>query len=392
MYDCFLDRRTSLFSDQLIDYFSLKRRGNPKGDHNCVCFAIKMKGLFKSKPLTPVELIHHIRQLLTYTCPNPDVREAKRQDKVRELTRLIHEMKIVLYGDDMSEPHVEASAKLTQEFFKEDILRLLIVYLPNLDPGSRQDITHVVANLQRQRVHGRYIAAEYLEQNTDILDMLIPGYDDPETAISFGAILRDCIRHQVVAKYILESDHMKTFFHYQHDPNFDISSDAAATFKELLTRHKSTVAEYLNKNYDWFFMEYNALLESSNYITRRNAIKLLGAMLLDRSNTAVMVRYVSSLENMRILMNLLRDSNKTIQLQAFHVFKLFPANQNKPQDIVNVLVANRSKLLRFFSDFTFEKADEQFEADKAQVMKEIATLVPKCETCSSFKQCDGLNC
>ncbi|KAM0029257.1 putative armadillo-like helical protein [Helianthus debilis subsp. tardiflorus] len=351
-----------------------------------------MMGLFKQKPLTPVELVHHIRDLLTFTCPNPDITEAKRQDKVRELTRLIHEVKIVLYGDDMSEPHEDACAKLTQEFFKEDILRLLITHLPHLDPGSRQDITHVLANLQRQRVHGHYVAAEYFEQNTDILDLLIPGYDDPETAISFGAILRDCIRHQVVAKYILESDHMKTFFSYQHDPNFDISSDAAAIFKELLTRHKSTVAEYLNNNYDWFFVEYNKLLESSNYITRRNAIKLLGAMLLDRSNTTVMARYVSSLENMRILMNLLRDSNKCIQLEAFHVFKLFPANQNKPQDIVNVLVANRSKLLRFFSEFTFDKVDEQFEADKAQVMNEIENLVPKCETCESPKECDGLNC
>ncbi|XP_076942017.1 putative MO25-like protein At5g47540 [Bidens hawaiensis] len=370
-----------------------------------------MKALFKPKPLTPVELVHHIRDLLK----NPDVLEAKRQDKVHELTKLIHEVKIVLYGDDMSEPHEDACAKLTQEFFKEDILRLLIAHLPNLDPGSRQDITHVLANLQRQRVHGHYVASEYFEQHTDILDLLIPGYDDPETAISFGAILRDCIHHQVAAKYILESDHMKTFFSYQHDTNFDVASDAAATFKELLTRHKSTVAEYLDNNYDWFFTEYNKLMESSNYITRRNAVKkkkgkivileivfdeigkfdvkkLLGAMLLDRSNTAVMVRYVSSLENMRILMNLLRDSNKTIQLEAFHVFKLFPANQNKPQDIVNVLVANRSKLLRFLSEFTFEKADEEFEADKAQVINEIENLVPKCEKCESHVECDGLNC
>ncbi|XP_076911535.1 putative MO25-like protein At5g47540 [Bidens hawaiensis] len=347
-----------------------------------------MKALFKPKPLTPVELVHHIRDLLK----NPDVLEAKRQDKVHELTKLIHEVKIVLYGDDMSEPHEDACAKLTQEFFKEDILRLLIAHLPNLDPGSRQDITHVLANLQRQRVHGHYVASEYFEQHTDILDLLIPGYDDPETAISFGAILRDCIRHQVAAKYILESDHMKTFFSYQHDTNFDVASDAAATFKELLTRHKSTVAEYLDNNYDWFFTEYNKLMESSNYITRRNAVKLLGAMLLDRSNTAVMVRYVSSLENMRLLMNLLRDSNKTIQLEAFHVFKLFPANRNKPQDIVNVLVANRSKLLRFLSEFTFEKADEEFEADKAQVRNEIENLVPKCEKCESHVECDGLNC
>lgn len=358
-----------------------------------VICGVNMKGLFKPKPLTPVELVQHFRQLLSYTTPNPDVRESKRQDKIRELTGLIYEMKIVLYGDEMSEPHADPCAKLTQEFFKEDILRLLVEHLPHLDPGNRQDITHVLANLQRQRVHGHYVAAEYLEQNIDIVDLLIPRYDeDPETAISFGAILKDCMRHQVVAKYLLESDHMKTFFKYQHDPNFDISSDAAALFKELLTRHKTTVAEYLDQNYDWFFMEYNALLESHNYITRRNAVKLLGAMLLDRSNTVVMVRYVSSLDNMRIQMNLLRDSNKTIQLQAFHVFKLFPANKNKPQDIVNVLVANRSKLLRFLGEFTFDNADEQFDADKSQVIKEIATLVPICETCESFKQCDGTSC
>lgn len=35
-------------------------------------------------------------------------------------------------------------------------------------------------------------------------------------------------------------------------------------------------------------------------------LQLLGDMLLDRSNAAVMVRYVGSLDNMRILMNLLR--------------------------------------------------------------------------------------
>lgn len=99
-------------------------------------------------------------------------------------------------------------------------------------------------------------------------------------------------------------------------------------------------------------------------------------MLLDRSNISVMVRYVSSLDNMRILMNLLRDSNKTIQLEAFHVFKLFAANQNKPPEIVNVLITNRSKLLRFFGEFRFDKENEVFEADKAQVVKEIATLEP----------------
>ncbi|KAF9610249.1 hypothetical protein IFM89_021573 [Coptis chinensis] len=97
-------------------------------------------------------------------------------------------------------------------------------------------------------------------------------------------------------------------------------------------------------------------------------------MLLDRSNSGVMMRYVSSKDNLRILMNLLRESSKNIQLEAFHVFKLFAANQSKPPEIVSILIANRSKLLRFFADFKTEKEDEQFEADKAQVVKEITVL------------------
>ncbi|RWW45106.1 hypothetical protein BHE74_00049087 [Ensete ventricosum] len=97
-------------------------------------------------------------------------------------------------------------------------------------------------------------------------------------------------------------------------------------------------------------------------------------MLLDRSNSAVMIRYVSSKDNLMILMNLLRESSKNIQIEAFHVFKLFAANQNKPLEITSILVTNKDKLLRFLKDFKIDKEDEQFEADKAQVVKEIQAL------------------
>ncbi|KAJ8770556.1 hypothetical protein K2173_018047 [Erythroxylum novogranatense] len=341
-----------------------------------------MKGLFKSKPRTPVDVVRQTRDLLIFadraSSASSDLRDCKREEKMAELSKNIREMKSILYGDSESEPVPEACAQLTQEFFKENTFRLLILSLPKLNLEARKDATQVVANLQRQQVQSRLIASEYLEKNTDLLDILMSGYDDTEMALHYGAMLRECIRHQSVARYVLESGHMKKFFDYIQLPNFDIAADAAATFKELLTRHKSTVAEFLSKNYEWFFAEYNTkLLESTNYITRRQAIKLLGDILLDRSNSVVMTRYVSSRDNLRILMNLLRETSKSIQIEAFHVFKLFAANQNKPPVIVSILVANRSKLLRLFADFKTEKEDEQFEADKAQVMKEIAALEPR---------------
>ncbi|KAK4748053.1 hypothetical protein SAY87_014639 [Trapa incisa] len=337
-----------------------------------------MKGLFKSKPRTPSDIVRQTRDLLIFIDRNPDPRENKREEKMVELYRDIRELKCILYGSSEAEPVPEACAQLTQEFFKENTLRILIGCLPKLNLEARKDATQVVANLQRQQVNSRLIASEYLEANFDLMDILVSGYENSDMALHYGSMLRECIRHQSVARYVLESEHVKKFFDYIQLPNFDIAADAAATFKELLTRHKSTVAEFLNKNYDWFFADYNSkLLESSNYITRRQAVKLLGDILLDRSNSAVMIRYVSSIANLRILMNLLRESSKSIQIEAFHVFKLFVANQNKPADIVGVLVTNRSKLLRLFAGFKLDKDDEQFEADKAQIVKEIAALEPR---------------
>ncbi|KAG2264635.1 hypothetical protein Bca52824_071714 [Brassica carinata] len=320
-------------------------------------------------PRTPSDLVRQTRDLLLYADRSISLPpDSKRDEKMAELSRNIRDMKSILYGNSEAEPVAEACAQLTQEFFREDTLRLLITCLPNLNLETRKDATQVVANLQRQQVNSKLIASDYLEANLDLMDILIEGFENTDMSLHYGAMFRECIRHQIVAKYVLESEHVKKFFDYIQLPNFDIAADAAATFKELLTRHKSTVAEFLTNNEDWvIFLDYNSkLLESSNYITRRQAIKLLGDILLDRSNSAVMTKYVSSRDNLRILMNLLRESSKSIQIEAFHVFKLFVANQNKPADIVNILVANRSKLLRLLADLKPDKEDERFEADKVR--------------------------
>ncbi|CAN1838235.1 Putative MO25-like protein At5g47540 [Linum perenne] len=359
---------------------------------------VTMKGLFKHKNRSPVELVQYARDLVLFVDRNSsDVSRKKREDKMADLGKVLVEMRTILFGEGQAEPNADACSQLTQEFFREDTLRILIRCLPKLGLGPRQIAASVITNLQKQRVHGRLVAPEYMESNLDLMDVLLPGYEDAEIALTYGSISRDLICHQVVAKHVLESAHMTKFFTYVQLPNFEIASVAQATFKELLTRHKSTVAEFLVSSYDWFFQEYNSqLLESKEYITRRYAVKLLGDMLLDRSNSAVMVRYVSSLDNMRILMNLFRvslisrlilirtllsyraicsqEEKKSIQMETFHVFKLFVANQSKPPEIISVLVKNKIKLLRFLASLKTEKEDVQFEEDKSQVIKEIATL------------------
>ena len=94
-------------------------------------------------------------------------------------------------------------------------------------------------------------------------------------------------------------------------------------WKDILTKHKSLVATYLQTNFDIFFQKYNTiLLQSESYVTKRQSIKLLGEILLDRANYNVMTAYVDSGEHLKIIMKLLRDDRRMINYEGFHVFKV----------------------------------------------------------------------
>jgi hypothetical protein len=87
-------------------------------------------------------------------------------------------------------------------------------------------------------------------------------------------MLRECIRHEALAKIILYSRTFFNFFNYVELATFDVASDAFGTFKELLTKHKALGAEFLEKNYDKVFELYTQLLKSQNYVTRRQSLKV----------------------------------------------------------------------------------------------------------------------
>ncbi|OEL28261.1 hypothetical protein BAE44_0010717 [Dichanthelium oligosanthes] len=84
----------------------------------------RKRGLFGSKPRTPPEVVQHVTELLTY---NLDHKEGCGSDK-RD---------------------------------------------PKLEHKTQKDVTQVIANLQRQKVDSRLVASQYLEANSDLLDILM---------------------------------------------------------------------------------------------------------------------------------------------------------------------------------------------------------------------------
>merc|ERR1719492_541841 len=158
--------------------------------------------------------------------------------------------------------------------------------------------------------------------------------------------------------------------------DFDISSDGLKTLKALLTKNKKTVSKYLDQNYQKFFDKYNDLIKFNNYVTKRQSLKLLGDVLLDKQNKATMMRYIGEKQNLKLLMVMLRDDSKAITFEAFHVFKVFVANPHKEPEVYKTLFNNKDKLTSFLESFqeTERESDNQFMHEKGLLIGKLKQM------------------
>lgn len=327
---------------------------------------------FKSKQRTPPELVRSLKEAIPRLESGPPGTESRRK-AAEEVMKNLNGMKAILYGEG-GDPSPEMVAQLAQETYGSDLLYLLVLNMPRLDFESRKDGAQIFNNLLRRQIGSRWPTVEYLCAKPDVLFSTVRGYDNEDVALNTGMILKEMLRHEPICKILLNSDQFYSFPHYIEDTTFGISCDAFANFKELLTRHKPMVAEYLEKNYDRFFTAYTTLVLSSNYVTKRQSLKLLGEILLDRTNFNVMTKYIGNEANLKMMMNLLRDKSKNIQFEAFHVFKVFVANPKKPPQIETILRRNRDKLLNFLRSFHNDREDEQFTDEKSFLIAQIEGL------------------
>ena len=305
------------------------------------------------------------------------------------------------------------------------MLYLLATNLHNLSFESRKDAQSIFSYALRFRSSGSSpksdpVALSYVISNRpEILVALCNGYEHKESAIPAGTVLREVLKSDAAAAIILYDDSGEEgngskgltgiqpevrqsgngvfwkFFGWIDKGSFEVGADAFTTFRvsptsdsiiqaqsaheygqELLTKHKQIVAQYLSTNFDLFFDKYNnVLVKSDSYVTKRQSIKLLGEILLDRANYAVMTAYVDRGEHLKICMNLLRDDRKMVQYEGFHVFKVFVANPHKSIAVQKILLINRERLVKFLQHFLEDRTeDEQFIDEREFLIKQIKNM------------------
>eukprot|EP01006_Ploeotia_vitrea_P031161 TRINITY_DN63451_c1_g8_i1.p1 TRINITY_DN63451_c1_g8~~TRINITY_DN63451_c1_g8_i1.p1 ORF type:complete len:335 (-),score=169.89 TRINITY_DN63451_c1_g8_i1:57-1061(-) len=326
-----------------------------------------------SKKKTPASLVKSCVNHLESLGKGQVGDKAVRKSAVKMSSNL-QGIKVFLYGSAEAEAKKETQQKMADELFGSDVLAQVVKHLDRLQFEARKDVALVYTYVLR---HCSEQSLKYFADNEDVLLCLVKGYEDKDLALCCGAILRECVRHEAICRTVLYSKALfHPFFEYVQLTTFDVASDAFATFKAMLTKHKALSAEFLEKTFDETFEQYNGLLLSKNYVAKRQSLKLLGELLLDRSNFKIMMKYINSPANLKIMMNLLRGHTKVIQFEAFHVFKIFVANPQKSKPITDILLRNRQKLIEFLKKFQTDKDDDQFIDEKKILLQALDKLEP----------------
>ncbi|CAI7626235.1 unnamed protein product [Penicillium pancosmium] len=348
----------------------------------------------------PAEVVRSTKELLLRVQEAPNTPKAD-----EELAKQLGQMKVIVQGTQEISTSPDQVHALIQATLQEDLLYDLSRSIHLLPFEARKDTQTIFSHILRFRPTSYApdkdppVISYIVHHRPEILIELCRGYTHGQSAMPCGVILREALKFDVVTAVVLYDQSQEgeaavrlselkpnapqngdgvfwNFFEWIDKGNFEVSADAFTTFREILTRHKSLVTAYLASNFELFFGRFNTVLvQSDSYVTKRQSIKLLGEILLDRANYNVMMAYVESGENLKLCMKLLRDDRKMVQYEGFHVFKVFVANPNKSVAVQRILINNRDRLLRFLPKFLEDRTDDdQFTDEKSFLVRQIEVL------------------
>ncbi|KGO77919.1 Armadillo-like helical [Penicillium italicum] len=350
----------------------------------------------------PADIVRTTKELLLRIHDSQNAPKAE-----EELAKQLSQMKVIVQGTPEVSASVDQVHALVQAALQEDLLFDLSKSIHLLPFEARKDTQTIFSHILRFRPNSYGLEKDppvisYLvHHRPEIIVELCRGYMQSQSAMPCGVILREALKFDVITAIVLYDQSSEgesairlsdvkpnqpqrgdgvfwRFFDWIDKSSFEVSADAFTTFREILTHHKSLVTSYLATNFELFFGRFNnILIHSDSYVTKRQSIKLLGEILLDRANYNVMMAYVESGDNLKLCMKLLRDDRKMVQYEGFHVFKVFVANPTKSVAVQRILINNRDRLLRFLPKFLEDRTDDdQFMDEKSFLVRQIE-LLPK---------------
>jgi len=349
--------------------------------------------LIRSK-LTPAQAIRNVKTKISEILELKQSQDASEEEILAAengVFQALGQVRFMLIGDTESPATDEEINKICIKFLRDDqddllqgrpnLVMFTLEFAEFYPMDAQKELSLIINYIIKNKTDDfkEKFNGDSLEE---LLGVILNKYGEtnhPRLQIQMSSILREMMKndadmhHQLLFNPNVEPRIREYLFDFVKQTNFDVASDAFNTLKSFLTKNKDKVFEYLRENYEQFFYDYNQLILSPNYVTKRQSLKLLGDILLEKENKTIMMKYIGEKQNLKLLMMLLKDKSKAITFEAFHVFKVFVANPHPKPEVYKVLFTNKERLVAFLESFqeAERENDEQFMHEKRLLITKL---------------------
>ena len=326
----------------------------------------------KKKPLQIVKTLSKSLDILTKSCNEKHVQKANLV-VVKSLGNMKSLLVNVRTSSKTVEPRPQDRQMLAEHAVNMNVFIVLITQMHKMPFESKKNIAFLFNFLFKHE----NVFQDYVIDNPSIIWTIVAGYrpENKKIAMVASKMLSEIVKHPKVAHLILTSNELWRFLDtYVLLEEFEAQSSAFDVLRTLLTVHPES-QDFLTHNYDKFWC-LQQVIDIGQLCCEETCSKEYGAVLVVREHHDLMLKYVSEKSNLKIWMNLLRDPSESIQLEAFHVFKIFAGNPIMPDDVKHTLKINGGKILKFLEQFQENKkvSDENFIDEKRLVIQCIKRL------------------
>ena len=195
----------------------------------------------------------------------------------------------------------------------------------------------------------------------------------PERSILCLSILSESVvfnnimeyeKYKPILEFIITYDIVINFLKRINSENDSITLDIIETLKKIMVC--PYFGEYFNpygkiflkdmneeqklkrKYYLQFNKLFNQLINSNQLVVKQNMLYILEEALFKKFNLPIMLKYISSEENLTLMIDLLVRSNNNLTYNIYNILKFFIANPKIPLHIKNAIALRSEEIINKF--------------------------------------------
>ena len=323
-------------------------------------------------PMKPAKILQKAIDGLTgykEACNSND--ESKKAEFLAIIDKNFGRMTEILYKKKEGEEASVRALQLVTDLSHSDFIFLGVQSLVLLPVEQRKQFTIIFTGSIAHQTGSEYPVVLYIMRNIEILDIILHYYDHPELAVSAGEMLRLCAHNADLARQLLTDARVNVLFSYFNASHFDVSADSFATFRELILCSPYG-EQYVNANASTVIEKLHATLVEANYAACRQSLKLIGEIIVQYPK--FQETYLKDEKNLIVIMKLMASQYKNISMEAFHIFKLFVACEDRTEPITKILRTNQEQLTKFIKTLLEGVEDQELQREKDFLLMELAYL------------------